>query len=308
MPDLVIQHRRGRRREPAARDLVVVLSSSARPCPSSAAIVVRSICNRRAARPKSSVAAMVSGIVATGVTWPPTPTARNVTRGSRSFKQADRQERRPRVQPGPARAERDLQCRGIAQGPAGGERLVVQTLQRRRVPRLDLQPRVRQRLAADQGQLDLGVGQEHQVLTWVFHAPEPAIRRPGLADAHPGLGQRRPVHPLQSRGIEPVIAAGQLERRRGRLRRELVAEMTGLGLDHHRRRAWRRPRSAPGPPPSGGWPACPVSSGSSAARRGRRGPNGPPPYPSAGSRSGHPAAPARRAARRAGHERRGPSR
>ena len=35
--------------------------------------LVRSICKRSAASPRSSVAAMVSGIVATGVTWPPTP-------------------------------------------------------------------------------------------------------------------------------------------------------------------------------------------------------------------------------------------
>ena len=81
-----------------------------------------------AARPKSSVAATVSGIVATGVTWPPTPTARNVTRGSRSrSRPIDRNTGR---ESSPVRlgAERDLQRRGLAKGPVGGERPVVEAI------------------------------------------------------------------------------------------------------------------------------------------------------------------------------------
>ena len=102
--------------------------------------------SRRAARPKSSVAAMVSGIVATGVTWPPTPTARKrdprlaVPQQCPIDRNAGRESR-----PVSARAERDLQGRGLAQGPVGGERPVVDTLQRGVVPGTDLQPRVRER-------------------------------------------------------------------------------------------------------------------------------------------------------------------
>ena len=63
-----------------------------------AEIVVRSICSRSAARPKSSVAPIESGIVATGVTWLPSPRRPAASPAARGPEQPDRQERRPRVQ------------------------------------------------------------------------------------------------------------------------------------------------------------------------------------------------------------------
>ena len=51
----------------------------------SSLVVVRSACKRSAARPKSSVALIASGMVAIGVTWPVVPRARRVTRGTRSL-------------------------------------------------------------------------------------------------------------------------------------------------------------------------------------------------------------------------------
>ena len=65
---------------------------------------------------------MESGIVATGVTWPPTPWARSVDARLAVLEQAEREERRAWSQAGPAGGELDLQRRRLAEGPAGGER------------------------------------------------------------------------------------------------------------------------------------------------------------------------------------------
>ena len=51
----------------------------------SSGLAVRSIWSLSAARPRSSVAEMDSGMVAMGVTWPLVPSARSVTRGARSL-------------------------------------------------------------------------------------------------------------------------------------------------------------------------------------------------------------------------------
>ena len=91
--------------------------------------LVRSIWRRRAASPRSSVAAMVSGIVATGVTWPPTPWARSVTRGSRSFSRPSDRNDGLESRPVPSRGELDLQGRRLAERPAGGERLGVEAVE-----------------------------------------------------------------------------------------------------------------------------------------------------------------------------------
>ena len=87
----------------AARGIGTVCLVDGRARPSPRRGVVRSTWRRSAASPRSSVAAMVSGIVATGVTWPPTPWARSVTRGSRSLSRPS--ERNVGLESGRSRSE-----------------------------------------------------------------------------------------------------------------------------------------------------------------------------------------------------------
>ena len=91
--------------------------------------IVRSTCNRSADSPKSSVAPMVSGIVATGVTWAPTPTARSVTRGSRSFSNPIERNTGRESRPVFAGLQQDLQRRRLAEDPVSGECPFVDPLQ-----------------------------------------------------------------------------------------------------------------------------------------------------------------------------------
>ncbi len=94
--------------------------------------------------------------------------------------------------------------------------------ERQRLAGMDLQLGVRERLGADQGQLDLGVGQKEQVLARIVDAAEAAVGGTRLLDAQLGLGEGRPVDALDRERPQPVVAADQVEGRRRRRRRELV--------------------------------------------------------------------------------------
>ena len=76
---------------------------------------------------------------------------------------------------------------------------------------MHLQLSVRQRLAADQRQFELGLGQEEQVLARVVNTPESLVARPWLLDAKRRRGQLGTVDTLQDERFQPVVASGQLE-------------------------------------------------------------------------------------------------
>ena len=149
--------------------------------------------------------------MATGVTWPPTPRARSVTRGSRSFSSPSERKAGFEVRPvsrdvsrissvvASRRVQRAANVRGSIRSSFG------------RLAGVDRQAGVGDRLVADEGQLDLGVGQEDRVLE-------------GVVD---GRGSRRSAAP-------------------GSRTRSLVAASDGPvdALDRDRARASRRRRSA----------------------------------------------------------------
>ena len=64
-------------------------------------------------------------MVATGVTRPPTPTARKVTRGSRSFSSPSERNAGLESQAGRPGRQQDFQRRRLAEGPPDDERPVV---------------------------------------------------------------------------------------------------------------------------------------------------------------------------------------
>ena len=93
------------------------------------------------------------------------------------------------------------------------------------LPDWTFEPASGERLGADEGQLDLGIGQEDQVLVRVLDVPEALVGGAGLPDADAWSRPATAGRPAPGIGPEPVVAAGQFEgRRRGR-RRELVAEI-----------------------------------------------------------------------------------
>ena len=127
MPGLVIEDGPRRRRARATAPSACSRLGSAFP----SAWLVRSICRRSAASPRSSVAAMVERD--RGDRRDVAADARRAERHARLavLEQADRQERRLGVEPGPVRGEQDLQRRRLAERPAGGERPGVDAVQRR---------------------------------------------------------------------------------------------------------------------------------------------------------------------------------
>ena len=132
VPGLMVEHRASRSEGSGRRTVVASLGLASRVSLSaSSTVMVRSICKRSAARPKSSVAPTESGTVATGVTWPPTPTARKVTRGSRSLSRPEREERGPGVEAGLAGRQQDLERGRLAERPVGGEGPVIEPLRAR---------------------------------------------------------------------------------------------------------------------------------------------------------------------------------
>ncbi len=159
----------------------------------------------------------------------------------------------------------------------GHERPVVQSLERGRAPRMDLQLDVRQLFVADEGQFDLGVGQEEQVLEGTVESAPAAGGRPGLLDPKSRFGERGPVDPLHGDRSQPIIAAVQARRSTSRARGET---RNGIAPDRPRpscRRGSCRRRSAHGFAPLRAARVCRACAGSRAAHRGRRPSSRPPP-------------------------------
>ena len=146
--------------------------------------------------------------------------------------------------------QQDFQGRRLAEGPPDDERPAVDAHRPRRRAGMDGQPGVGDRLVADERQLDLGVGQEDQVLSRVVDVPEAGGVGPDLLDPELDLGQGGPVDALDPQRPEPVVAPDQVEgRRRGR-RRELVPELRGARRDHDPDRGTPRRPPAPARPPT----------------------------------------------------------
>ena len=114
-----------------------------------------------------------------GVTWPLTPTARKVDPRLPVLEQAERQERGLRGQAGLGRGQQDLERGRLAERPACVVNVRSSTrFKRQRLPGWTFNWLSDERLVADQGQLDLGVGQEEQVLARIFDGAQARRRSP----------------------------------------------------------------------------------------------------------------------------------